>query len=188
MGTQTESCFNSSSFAKGSFSSRLYKGRASYGATSFTINVANFFCRDALPLLGPLFADPTVRSFAVSQLDKFTDEEMCIYMLQLTNSLRHEPYHDSALSLLIRRALRNPDIIGHVLYWVSPDPSLNDSFVRTRNTVIVTNIFDTLWNIHRLEFGRQLYLVSRLKDLSKRLVKSSPWIESGVILKLDYKS
>ena len=29
---------------KGSFSSRLYKGRASYGATSFTIDVAKFFC------------------------------------------------------------------------------------------------------------------------------------------------
>ena len=123
----------------------------------------NFSATDALPLLGPLFADPTVRSFAVSQLDKFTDEEMCIYMLQLTNSLRHEPYHDSALSrLLIRRALRNPDIIGHVLYW-NLRSSLNDSFVRTRNTIVLQIYLMHVEDIHRLEFGRQLYLVSRLK-------------------------
>ena len=131
----------------------------------------NFSATDALPLLGPLFADPTVRSFAVSQLDKFTDEEMCIYMLQLTNSLRHEPYHDSALSrLLIRRALRNPDIIGHVLYW-NLRSSLNDSFVRTRNTIVLQIYLMHVEDIHRLEFGRQLYLVSRLKDLSKRLTE-----------------
>ncbi len=128
-----------------------------------------FSATDALTLLGPSFADPAVRSFAVTRLDSWTDDEMRIYMLQLTNSLRHEPYHDSALSrLLVRRALRNPDIIGHVLYW-NLRSSLYDNLVRTRNTIVLQIYLMHVEDIHRLEFGRQLYLVQKLKDLSMAL-------------------
>ena len=128
-----------------------------------------FSATDALTLLGPSFADPAVRSFAVTRLDSWTDDEMRLYMLQLTNSLRHEPYHDSALSrLLVRRALRNPDIIGHVLYW-NLRSSLYDNLVRTRNTIVLQIYLMHVEDIHRLEFGRQLYLVQKLKDLSMAL-------------------
>ena len=39
--------------------------------------------------------------------------------VQLVQNLKAEPYHDSALfRFLLRRALRNPLMIGHQLYWL----------------------------------------------------------------------
>ncbi|KAH3763554.1 phosphatidylinositol-4,5-diphosphate 3-kinase [Pelomyxa schiedti] len=72
----------------------------------------------ALQLLGGEFADATVRAFAVNSLESVSDGMLSDFLLQLTNVLKYEPYHDCALlRFLIRRALRNRDIIGHPLFW-----------------------------------------------------------------------
>lgn len=46
------------------------------------------------------------------------DAELHTFMLQLTQVLKFEPFLDSSLSrFLLRRALRRPRLIGHVLFW-----------------------------------------------------------------------
>lgn len=71
----------------------------------------------ALELLDAKFADPTVRDFGVSCLEYMPDGECYDFMLQLTQVLKHEPYHNSALAMfLLARGWRNPKI-GHSLVW-----------------------------------------------------------------------
>ena len=53
------------------------------------------------------FPDPKVRAYAVQLLDDLVDEELRSYLLQLVQCLKHEAYHDSALSrFLVCRAVQ----------------------------------------------------------------------------------
>ncbi|XP_066972398.1 phosphatidylinositol 4,5-bisphosphate 3-kinase catalytic subunit alpha isoform-like [Macrobrachium rosenbergii] len=72
----------------------------------------------ALELLQCKFADPVVRQHAVRSLDKGLPDEMLFqYMLQLVQTLKHEPYLDSVLlRFLLRKALTNAKI-GHFFFW-----------------------------------------------------------------------
>ncbi|EPQ26286.1 uncharacterized protein PFL1_06221 [Pseudozyma flocculosa PF-1] len=45
---------------------------------------------DALELLGPTFRDPRVRAYAVRQLERASDEELNLYLLQLVQAIRFE--------------------------------------------------------------------------------------------------
>ncbi|XP_052755017.1 phosphatidylinositol 4,5-bisphosphate 3-kinase catalytic subunit delta isoform [Galleria mellonella] len=71
----------------------------------------------ALELLDYAYADATVRSFAVRCLQKISDEDLLLYLLQLVQALKHEPYLMCDLSVfLLQRAFKNM-IIGHYLFW-----------------------------------------------------------------------
>jgi hypothetical protein len=59
-----------------------------------------------------------VRAYAVSCLESLDNDTLRQYLLQLTQVLKFEPFNDSALArYLVRRAVRNPQGIGHVFYW-----------------------------------------------------------------------
>lgn len=63
----------------------------------------------ALEFLDAKYADYTVRKWAVEQLYRLTDDELQLYLLQLTQCLKFEPYHDSPLSrFMLERALKAP--------------------------------------------------------------------------------
>eukprot|EP00697_Spironema_sp_BW2_P006825 gnl/Spiro4/20975_TR10223_c0_g1_i1.p1 gnl/Spiro4/20975_TR10223_c0_g1~~gnl/Spiro4/20975_TR10223_c0_g1_i1.p1 ORF type:complete len:585 (-),score=5.77 gnl/Spiro4/20975_TR10223_c0_g1_i1:8-1564(-) len=71
----------------------------------------------SLELLDARFGDARVREYAVKQLEQFTDEQLSDYLLQLTQVLKYEPYHDSALArFLVKRALGSKEI-GHNFFW-----------------------------------------------------------------------
>ena len=71
----------------------------------------------ALELLDAKFADPFVREYGVSCLDFLDDGESYDFLLQLTQVLKHEPYHNSPLAkFLLRIAWSNPKI-GHSFFW-----------------------------------------------------------------------
>eukprot|EP01088_Endostelium_zonatum_P015669 TRINITY_DN3956_c0_g1_i1.p1 TRINITY_DN3956_c0_g1~~TRINITY_DN3956_c0_g1_i1.p1 ORF type:complete len:1236 (-),score=318.64 TRINITY_DN3956_c0_g1_i1:189-3761(-) len=73
--------------------------------------------RDALELLDSKFSDPQVRTYAIKCLQKFTNEELVMYLLQLVQVLKYESYHDSSLSrFLLERALGDRRV-GHLFYW-----------------------------------------------------------------------
>jgi len=72
----------------------------------------------ALELLDARYADYSVRKWAVDQLRRLTDDELQLYLLQLTQCLKFEPYHDSPLSrFLLERALKSPYQVGHSFFW-----------------------------------------------------------------------
>ena len=71
----------------------------------------------SLELLDARYADAKVREYAVRQLEKFTDVQLTDYLLQLTQVLKYEPYHDSALArFLLKRALGCKEL-GHMFFW-----------------------------------------------------------------------
>ncbi|XP_065178574.1 phosphatidylinositol 4,5-bisphosphate 3-kinase catalytic subunit gamma isoform-like isoform X2 [Sycon ciliatum] len=71
----------------------------------------------ALQLLDYHFADESVRCLAVSRLEKLEKDELLTFLLQLVQTLKFEPYHDSALAyFLLERALQSKRI-GHNFYW-----------------------------------------------------------------------
>lgn len=73
--------------------------------------------QDALGLLDACYAHPAVREHAVEALSTIDDEYLLGIMLQLTQALKYEPYHQCALvRFLLRRALKNRKI-GHRLFW-----------------------------------------------------------------------
>jgi len=73
---------------------------------------------DSLELLDADYADDKVREYAVSRIDTLDDNDLIDIMLQLTQVLKYEAWHDSALArLLITRALRSPTRVGNVLFW-----------------------------------------------------------------------
>jgi len=70
----------------------------------------------ALELL--LFTSPIIRKYAVSRLKHLSNNELFLYLLQLVQAVKVEPYHDSALArFLIDRSVANPDRIGHFFFW-----------------------------------------------------------------------
>jgi phosphatidylinositol-4,5-bisphosphate 3-kinase len=72
----------------------------------------------ALELLDCKYPDYTVRKYAVEQLRQLDDDQVRFYMLQLTQCLKHEPYHDSPLArFLMERSLKSPYVIGHYFFW-----------------------------------------------------------------------
>eukprot|EP01125_Pyxidicula_operculata_P016891 TRINITY_DN5856_c0_g1_i1.p1 TRINITY_DN5856_c0_g1~~TRINITY_DN5856_c0_g1_i1.p1 ORF type:complete len:1776 (-),score=486.12 TRINITY_DN5856_c0_g1_i1:43-5196(-) len=72
----------------------------------------------ALELLGYRFPDNKVRSFAVSCLNIMTDNQLFRIILQLTQALKFEPNHDSALArFLIQRAVCDQNQLGHYFFW-----------------------------------------------------------------------
>ena len=59
-----------------------------------------------------------MRAHAVQCLEELTDDQLKVFVLQLTQTLKFEPFHDSALArFLLRRALAAPSTIGHMLFW-----------------------------------------------------------------------
>jgi CRP-like cAMP-binding protein len=74
---------------------------------------------EALQLLDRRFMDPKVRAYAVHCLEDWSDEELSLYMLQLCQQLKFENFVDSALArFLLRRALTNNKLIGHIYFWL----------------------------------------------------------------------
>lgn len=73
---------------------------------------------NALQLLDASFGHPRVRQYAVRCLEPLPDEDLAEFLLQLTQVLKYEPFHDSPLAhFLLRRALRNVRLIGMRLFW-----------------------------------------------------------------------
>ena len=74
---------------------------------------------DALELLDIRFSDNIVREYAVEKLNDLNDVALSELLLQLTQVLKYESYHDSALlRFLLKRAILSPLIIGQPLYWM----------------------------------------------------------------------
>ncbi|XP_065180000.1 phosphatidylinositol 4,5-bisphosphate 3-kinase catalytic subunit alpha isoform-like [Sycon ciliatum] len=73
---------------------------------------------DAMELLDYLYADTSVRKFAVECLEAaMTDDQLSNYLLQLVQVLKYEPYLDCPLGkFLLTRALNN-QLIGHFFFW-----------------------------------------------------------------------
>jgi hypothetical protein len=121
----------------------------------------------ALQLLDSRFPDPKVRAYAVQLLDELGDDELRPYLLQLVQCLKHEAYHDSALSrFLVCRAIQNADHIGHILYWLLKS-EVHIDVVRDRFSLILAEYLRAVEPEIRTELGHQGFVMRRLVAIAK---------------------
>ncbi|GMH94167.1 hypothetical protein TrST_g4028 [Triparma strigata] len=140
----------------------------------------------ALQLLDHRFPDPRVRAYAVQCLGVLSDEELRKYLLQLTQTLKFEPFHDSALSrFLLRRALSNPTLIGHIFFWLLK-AEMHVDVVRERFGCIL-DLYLRNCGTHRLALGHQLLVMKRLESVAAKVKEKETKAERLVELREQLK-
>lgn len=120
---------------------------------------------ESLQMLDGRFPDPKVRAAAVQMLGGLTDNELLSFLLQLTQLLKYEQYHDSALSrFLLRRAISSPERIGQTFFWFLRS-EMHIKEIRSRNKVL-TDIFLKSVGSYRTDLGHQMLVVQRLEEVA----------------------
>ena len=136
----------------------------------------------ALLLLDRRFMDPKVRAYAVHCLESLDDDELSLYMLQLCQQLKFENFTDSALSrFLLRRALRSKKLIGHIFYWQLQSEVHNQDV--KRRYVVLLQIYIRNCGSHRVELGRQVFVMKRLESIAEEVANGPSKTERLRILR-----
>lgn len=87
---------------------------------------------EALELLDGKYADDQVRALGVRCLEKLSTHELQLFLIQLVQAVKFEPFHDSPLlHFLLKRALAYPKRIGHYFFWLLKS-ELNDRYFKER--------------------------------------------------------
>jgi phosphatidylinositol-4,5-bisphosphate 3-kinase len=135
----------------------------------------------ALVLLDRRFMDPKVRAFAVHCLEPLENDELSLYMLQLCQQLKFENYADSALArFLLRRAVRSKNLIGHIFYW-QLQSEVHNTDCKRRFTLLL-QIYIRNCGSHRIELGRQVFVMNRLTNVAELVCQGNSKAERLEIL------
>ncbi|KAM9855477.1 phosphatidylinositol 4,5-bisphosphate 3-kinase catalytic subunit gamma isoform [Aulostomus maculatus] len=128
----------------------------------------------ALELLSMDFADERVRSFAVQRLESLSNDDVLKYLLQLVQTLKVEPYHDSFLArYLIRRALRSKRI-GHFFFWYVRSEVAGCPYFRQRMAVILEAYVLGCGQAMLDSFSQQVQAVEALQEVAIMIKKLYP--------------
>ncbi|XP_037627644.1 phosphatidylinositol 4,5-bisphosphate 3-kinase catalytic subunit gamma isoform [Sebastes umbrosus] len=118
----------------------------------------------ALELLSMDFADVTVRRLAVQRLESLSNDDVLKYLLQLVQTLKVEPYHDSFLArFLIQRALRSKRI-GHFFFWYVRSEVAGCLYFRQRMAVILEAYLLGCGQAQLHSFRQQVQAVEALQE------------------------
>ncbi|XP_022533142.2 phosphatidylinositol 4,5-bisphosphate 3-kinase catalytic subunit gamma isoform [Astyanax mexicanus] len=120
----------------------------------------------ALELLSVDYTDEKVRRLAVQRLEMMSNEEVLRYLLQLVQTLKVEPYHDSCLArFLIQRALRSKRV-GHFFFWYLRSEVAGCPFFRQRMAVILEAYLLGCGEAMLSSFQCQVQVVKALHDVA----------------------
>uniref|UniRef100_A0A3B5BLF0 phosphatidylinositol 3-kinase n=1 Tax=Stegastes partitus TaxID=144197 RepID=A0A3B5BLF0_9TELE len=120
----------------------------------------------ALELLSMDFADEKVRRLAVQRLESLSNDDVLKYLLQLVQTLKVEPYHDSFLArYLIQRALRSKRI-GHFFFWYVRSEVAGCPYFRQRMAVILEAYLLGCGQAMLDSFGQQVQAVEALQEVA----------------------
>lgn len=128
----------------------------------------------ALELLSVDFADDCVRRLAVQRLEMLSDSEVLRYLLQLVQTLKVEPYHDSFLAqFLIQRALRSKRI-GHFFFWYLRSEVSSCPYFRQRMAVLLEAYLLGCGETMLESFRKQVQAVEALQEVAIQVKKLFP--------------
>ena len=141
----------------------------------------------ALDLLDARYADLEVRKYAVKCLEGLSDTELELYMPQLIQTLKYDPYHDSALSgFIMKRALRNPSYIGHLFFW-SLKAEVHIVEIRERYSLLIDEFLRGC-GLYRKQLTQQHWVVTKLEYAALRLKKVKAHEERLAVLHRDLEA
>ncbi|XP_041655561.1 phosphatidylinositol 4,5-bisphosphate 3-kinase catalytic subunit gamma isoform [Cheilinus undulatus] len=125
----------------------------------------------ALELLSMEFADVTARRLAVKRLENLSNDDVLKYLLQLVQTLKVEPYHDSSLArYLIQRALRSKRI-GHFFFWYVRSEVAGCPYFRQRMALILEAYLLGCGQAMIDSFTKQVQAVTSLQEVAE-LIKN----------------
>ena len=125
---------------------------------------------EAIELLDSRFPDTNVRQFAVRCLEPLADSELAELLLQLTQILKYESYHDSLLTrYLIERCLSNPYQLGHYFFWHLKAELNNMEFVERYGLILEEYLKHS--GHHAVELQVQNNIVLHLQDAAELIIK-----------------
>ncbi|ODV89027.1 hypothetical protein CANCADRAFT_132969 [Tortispora caseinolytica NRRL Y-17796] len=142
---------------------------------------------DALELLGPLFPNDTVRSYAVDCLRSVSTEVLSLYLLQLVQALKFEPSSrksyvssnvakSSLVNFLIERASTNESFAVYFYWYLKVESQDSNSSAQIYEPVLekFTSTLKTTDNgtIILRHFHRHVDIVSALLNISVKLQQS----------------
>ncbi|KAM3618646.1 uncharacterized protein V6R79_023029 [Siganus canaliculatus] len=120
----------------------------------------------ALELLSMDFADMMVRKLAVERLKSLSNDDVLKYLLQLVQTLKVEPYHDSFLArYLIQRALQSKRI-GHFFFWYVRSEVAGCPYFRQRMAVILEAYLLGCGQAMLDSFTQQVQAVEALQEVA----------------------
>jgi len=124
----------------------------------------------ALELLSHHYADYAVRLYAVNRLRILGDDELREVLLQITQLLKFEPYHDSPLArFVMERALANPYGVGHFFFWHLKAELHNRDSCERFYCLLATYLAYS--QRHMRELQLQHKMISRFEFLADKLVR-----------------
>jgi Phosphatidylinositol 3- and 4-kinase/Phosphoinositide 3-kinase family, accessory domain (PIK domain)/Phosphoinositide 3-kinase C2 len=135
----------------------------------------------ALELLGERFSDPKLRAYAVKLLDaELSDLDVENIILQLTQALKYEHRHDSALAhFLLGRAARCSKL-GQSFFWLLK-VELDQPDVAERYTLLLESYLRSA-GPKRAQLQLQVRVLDDLLDVARRL-KEAPVSERDDVLR-----
>ncbi|XP_030589873.1 phosphatidylinositol 4,5-bisphosphate 3-kinase catalytic subunit gamma isoform-like [Archocentrus centrarchus] len=141
----------------------------------------------ALELLSMDYADEIARRLAVQRLESLSNDDVLKYLLQLVQTLKVEPYHDSFLArFLIQRALRSKRI-GHFFFWYVRSEVAGCPYFQQRMAVILEAYLLGCGQAMLDSFTQQVQAVEALRDAAvaiKSLYPDKTNLDSTTPLKL----
>jgi hypothetical protein len=121
---------------------------------------------DTLEFLNFRFGDSRLREYALQRLNNLGDNELADFLLQLTQALKYENYHDCALArFLLQRGLRSTHLIGHILFWSLKAEMDSFGVIRERHGLILEEYLRNCGG-HRRELVKQNGVVQQLLDIA----------------------
>jgi hypothetical protein len=124
----------------------------------------------ALELLDAQYQDPYIREYAVKYLESFSDVDLSNVILQLVETLKFECDHFSPLACyLLKRAIENPHVVGHRLFWSLRSQLENDRF-RERFSLILEEYLSKVDKTQRRILENQLIVVEELLKIANVII------------------
>ncbi|ELP88436.1 phosphatidylinositol-4,5-bisphosphate 3-kinase catalytic subunit delta isoform, putative [Entamoeba invadens IP1] len=144
----------------------------------------------ALELLDFRFPDEKVRLFALKCIDAMKDHELVDFLPQLVQALKFEIHHQSFLAFfLLRRALRNKNIIGHQFFWFLK-AEMHDNRVAERYGVLLESFLNGIEGYktelyNEVNFQNELVVIANeVKNIADR-EEQKEYLRNGLV-KLKY--
>mmetsp|Transcript_20379 Transcript_20379/g.38143 ORF Transcript_20379/g.38143 Transcript_20379/m.38143 type:complete len:1122 (-) Transcript_20379:1077-4442(-) len=123
---------------------------------------------EALELLDGKYADDKVRAFGVKCLEKMSTHDFQLFLIQLVQAIKFEPYHDSPLlHFLLKRALDYPKRIGHYFFWLLKS-EMRDPYFKERFGLLLEQYLQRCGPI-KSSLVWQDYLVKNLEAVARQI-------------------
>lgn len=131
---------------------------------------------DALELLGPEVANARVRAYAIDRLRKASDDDLELYLLQLVEALKFEPFNENPCKSYLARFLENRAVLnphlGNFFYWYVSVQATDRKYGQQVYEPILRHYLSSVPHKIMKQVKLQVKFMNKLLELAK-LVKQS---------------